>query len=193
MKTGGTVRRFLNLSTLEIVLTAVADDIVEAILPEELLQEYPTTFNRVGHIVHLNLRNQYLPYKHILAAIILDKDPGIKTVVNKIQDVGSWSDYRTFPMELLAGSSDTKVEVSRSGCCFHFDFAKVYWNSSLENEHNRMVNLFKPGEAVADVMAGVGPFSIPAAKKKVVVWANDLNPDSYASLKENIWRNKVRR
>lgn len=41
-------------------------------------------------------------------------------------------------------------------------------------------------------MAGVGPFSIPAAKKKgAVVYANDLNPASYHWLCENVKLNKV--
>lgn len=51
---------------------------------------------------------------------------------------------------------------------------------------------FQRGEAVCDVMAGVGPFAVPAGKKGVWVWANDLNPDSFASLEDAVRRNKVR-
>lgn len=43
-----------------------------------------------------------------------------------------------------------------------------------------------------DVMAGVGPFAIPAAKKKCQVLANDLNPESYKWLKHNMQLNKVK-
>ncbi|PVV02685.1 hypothetical protein BB560_002856 [Smittium megazygosporum] len=43
-------------------------------------------------------------------------------------------------------------------------------------------------------MAGVGPFSIPAAKNiGCKVWANDLNPASYSSLLDNIKSNKVQK
>ncbi|KAL0633889.1 tRNA(m(1)G37)methyltransferase [Maublancomyces gigas] len=167
------------------------NELIESILPPDLRPAPP--IHKVGHIAHLNLRNPCLPYKYLLANLILDKHPIITTVINKIQDVGSWSAYRTFPMELLAGSPDTKVTTTESNCEFRFDFAKVYWNSRLENEHQRIIALFKPGEAVADVMAGAGPFAVPAAKKKVIVWANDINPDAYASLTEGIWRNKVQR
>lgn len=41
-------------------------------------------------------------------------------------------------------------------------------------------------------MAGVGPFSIPAVKKGAFVYSNDLNPESYKWLCENVRLNKVR-
>ena len=69
------------------------------------------------------------------------------------------------PYEVLAGPDDLNVEVSDSNCIFQFDFGKVYWNSRLNTEHNRIISKFKPGEAVCDVMAGVGPFAVPAGKQ----------------------------
>ncbi|GAA5799734.1 tRNA(m(1)G37)methyltransferase [Helicostylum pulchrum] len=80
-----------------------------------------------------------------------------------------------------------------SGCKFKFDFSKVYWNSRLHTEHDRLVQLFKKNEYVCDVFAGVGPFALPAAKKGAIVYANDLNPSSHEWMKENIKANKVNR
>ncbi|KAL8984240.1 MAG: hypothetical protein Q9205_001741 [Flavoplaca limonia] len=139
---------------------------------------------------HLNLRDQYLPYKTLIASVLMDKNPTIRTVINKIDDVGEENQFRTFKYEVLAGPDDMDVEVKEQGCTFNFDYSKVYWNSRLGTEHHRLVSKFKPGEAVCDVMAGVGPFALPAAKKKVWVWANDLNPESYKSLVANAGRNK---
>lgn len=166
-------------------------EIVTSILPEDLLEEVPSGYTLAGNIAHINLREAYLPYKQIIGHIILDKNPNIKTVINKTEEVGVTSEFRTFDMEILAGEPKTEVEVSESGCRFKFDFAKVYWNSRLGTEHNRIIMTFKEGEAVADVMAGVGPFAIPAGKKKVFVWANDLNPESYKAMVDNIKMNKV--
>lgn len=92
---------------------------------------------------------------------------------------------------MLAGPDDLNVEVAEGGCIFEFDYSKVYWNSKLETEHRRLVNLFQPGEVVCDVMAGIGPFAVPAGKKRVFVWANDKNPESFQSLKAAIKNNKV--
>ena len=101
--------------------------------------------------------------------------------------------YRVFNMEVVAGTPTLLTEVKQHGALFRLDFSKVYWNSRLEQEHLRLVNLFAPGDVVVDVMAGIGPFAIPAAKQHgCTVLANDLNPDSYAYLVENIKLNKVR-
>ena len=166
-----------------------ADDILRSILPESLLDDSPAGFTMVGHIAHMNLREEYLPYKHMIGQIILDKNSSIRTVVNKLDTIDSV--YRNFQMEVIAGDNDLIATQHESGCRFRFDFSKVYWNSRLHTEHERLVAKFKEGQAVCDVMAGVGPFAIPAAKKNVVVFANDLNPASYEALVDNIQLNKV--
>lgn len=141
---------------------------------------------------HLNLRDEFLPYKHLIATVLHDKNPTVRTVINKTDDVGQANEYRTFGYELLAGDPDLNVEIHEANCTFRFDYSTVYWNSRLSTEHRRLVEMFRPGEAVCDVMAGVGPFAVPAGKKNVFVWANDLNPDSFASLDDAVRRNKVR-
>ncbi|KAL1880183.1 hypothetical protein VTK73DRAFT_6214 [Phialemonium thermophilum] len=166
-------------------------DVMTSILPEEFHDDIPSGFNTVGHVAHLNLRERFLPYKKLVGEVLLDKNPNIRTVINKIENVGMESEYRTFEYEVLAGPDDLKVEVTEGSCIFRFDYAKVYWNSKLETEHRRIVNLFKPGEVVCDVMAGIGPFAVPAGKNGVFVWANDMNPQSYIYLKQAIEINKV--
>ncbi|KZF23747.1 hypothetical protein L228DRAFT_238268 [Xylona heveae TC161] len=166
-------------------------DIMTSILPEDEQDELPTGFSIVGHVAHLNLRPAYLPYKHLIASVLVDKNPSVRTVINKTDDVGTVSEYRTFSYELLAGDPSLDVVVKEGDCTFHFDYSAVYWNSRLNTEHRRLVESFAPGSAVCDVMAGVGPFAVPAGKRGVFVWANDLNPASYASLSDAIARNKV--
>jgi tRNA (guanine37-N1)-methyltransferase len=164
---------------------------MDAILPEDSLDEVPSGFQAVGHVAHLNLRAQYLPYKTLVATVLLDKNPAIRTVINKIDTVGDESEYRTFRYEVLAGPHDMDVVAREQGCEFRFNYARVYWNSRLNTEHERLVALFRPGEAVCDVMAGIGPFAVPAGRRRVFVFANDLNPDSFAHLAQNVRLNRV--
>ena len=157
-------------------------------------EELITCFETAGHVAHLNLREHLLPYKHVIAQVILDKNqPRLRTVVNKVGSIET--QFRTFPMEVLAGEDDTKVELKESGCVFRFDYRKVYWNSRLQHEHDRNIKeciraADRPsGVVVADMMAGVGPFAVPLAKRGCRVYANDLNPECYAALVENGKRN----
>jgi tRNA (guanine37-N1)-methyltransferase len=141
----------------------------------------------------MNLRAPALPYKYHIGSVILSKTltQGIRTVVNKLDTIDS--KYRNFQMEVIAGEENFKVTQTHLDCTFEFDFSKVYWNTRLENEHRRLVEMFAAGEVVCDVFAGVGPFAIPAGKKRVFVLANDLNPDSYTSMDMNIKTNKVQK
>lgn len=152
----------------------------------------PQGFNIAGHIAHMNLKEPYLAYKKLIAEVLVEKNPHIKTVINKTGNVGTGSEFRTFSYEVLAGPDDLNVEVRENECVFRFDYSTVYWNSRLQTEHTRFIDMFQPGEVVCDVMAGVGPFAVPAGKKGVFVWANDYNPESYRYLDENIKSNKVR-
>ena len=115
----------------------------------------------------------------------------VKTVINKLDNVGSEDAFRTFKYEVLFGEDNLNVEVHEQGCIYKFDFDKVYWNTRLHTEHERVCALFKEGEAICDVTAGVGPFAVPAGRKRCFVWANDLNPESYKALKNNVQINKV--
>lgn len=166
-----------------------ADDILQAILPESLLSESPSGYAQAGHIAHMNLRNEFKPYGAIIGQIILDKNPTIKTVVDKLDTISN--EYRVFDMKLLAGENNFITEQHESGCRFRFDFSKTFWNSRLSTEHERLIASFKQGEVVGDVFAGVGPFSVPAGKKGVIVLANDLNPESHKYLVENAKLNNV--
>ncbi|CAI5759530.1 unnamed protein product [Candida verbasci] len=167
-----------------------SDEILSSILPESLLHEIPTGFSQAGHLAHLNLKDEYKPYGKVIGQVLLDKNTSVKTVVNKLDSIEN--KFRTFPLELLAGEPNYLVEQKECNCKFKFDFSKVYWNSRLSTEHERISNKFKKGDLIGDVMAGVGPFAIPSAKNnKSLVLANDLNPESFKYLNENIKLNKV--
>jgi len=220
------------------------DQILSRILPEASITstnngtDIPSSFEAVGHLAHLNLREELWPYKFIIGRVILDKNKSMKVVVNKVGTIQN--EFRTFPMELLAadgggvpapqgdsgvlkeGERCDKLEVSmkEDGCIFVMDFAKVYWNSRLQFEHRRLVELiagksvglykkstkkerattptdYPPDTSrketiVADACAGIGPFAIPLTSQfhNVTVYANDLNPISYRYLKINGTKNK---
>ena len=54
---------------------------VQKLLPEGA--EVPSSFESIGHIAHLNIRDELLPFKRVIGQVIMEKNPHIKTVVNK--------------------------------------------------------------------------------------------------------------
>lgn len=197
----------ITLTSQEIELSSYSLSSTEEILRQLLgneVKEIPTSFEIVGSIAHVNLRDDCLPFKFWIGKVILDKNsPRIRTVVNKLGTISS--QYRTFDMEVIAGYQGDNwsvVNVKEQKCTFQLDFKLVYWNSRLSTEHHRLVQVIGADAAkipnnnnkliVADVMAGVGPFAIPlAASPNIVVHANDLNPHSYHYLQINAKKNKV--
>ncbi|XP_047308944.1 tRNA (guanine(37)-N1)-methyltransferase 2 [Impatiens glandulifera] len=165
-----------------------ADHVLKQILPPGV--EVPSSFETVGHIAHLNLTDDTLPYKNVIAKVIYDKNhPRIRTIVNKVGSITN--EFRVPKFEVLAGDDDMVTEVKQYGAIFKLDYRSVYWNSRLEHEHIRLVSQFQSGDTICDMFSGIGPFAIPAAQKGCLVYANDLNPDSVHYLKINSNLNKV--
>lgn len=61
------------------------DEVLRRLLPPSIT-EIPSSFEQAGHIAHLNLREDSLPYKYLIGKVILDKNPCILTVVNKVNN-----------------------------------------------------------------------------------------------------------
>lgn len=102
------------------------------------------------------------------------------------------SEFRVPTFEVIAGDSCLETEVKQHGVTFRLDYGEVYWNSRLEAEHRRLVDSFGAGETVCDMMAGVGPFAVPAGRRRLTVLANDLNPRCAHFLRLNARLNKAR-
>ena len=178
------------------------DEVLRRMLP---VTEVPSAFEIIGHLAHINLREELLPYKLLIGKVVLDKNaPRIKTIVNKIGTIDT--KFRTFGMEVIAGNEEegwSQVTVKEEGCQYLLDFRKVYWNSRLAGEHRRLVDVIRQDMrqrrtetvVVADLMAGIGPFAIPLTSKGygIHVHANDLNPSSYKYLVINNKKNKCER
>lgn len=164
--------------------------LLEALLPDGMT--IPTGFETVGHIAHLNLRDEHQSYKKLIAQVVLDKNkPKIQTVVNKTDAIQN--DYRTMQLEVLAGNHSLVTTVVENGIRFQVDLGTVYWNSKLATERQRLIDSFASSDIVCDVFSGVGPIAISAAKKVKYVFANDLNPNAVEYLERNIVLNRLER
>lgn len=56
--------------------------VLRRVLPAEI--EVPSGFECIGHIAHVNLRDEQLPYKYLIGEVFLKKNPTLRTIVNKV-------------------------------------------------------------------------------------------------------------
>lgn len=169
-----------------------SNEILRKYLPNELAEDrdFPKNYETIGTIAHLTMREKFIPYQKIIGSVILDKNKGLKTVINKTNRIDNV--FRTYAFDLLAGEENYDVTVKEGNIKLNFDIRKVFWCSKLSSERDRMLNIIKKGEVLCDAFCGVGPLAIRAAKNQVKVFANDLNPECYEYLKENIKINKIK-
>lgn len=169
------------------------DEVLRQIIPSSVTDELPSSFETVGHLAHFNLKEDIMPYRHLVGQVVIAKHRHIKTVVTKTGMIES--EFRTFPMEIIAGENNTVVSVRQDGVRFQFDYRDVYWNSRLEREHASVAKIVseksRHAGVVCDMFCGIGPFAIPMAMKGCTVLANDLNPRSVHFLDHNAKLNKV--
>lgn len=167
-----------------------ASFILQTVLPETA-HPPPTAFETIGHVAHLNLRAPHLPYRYLIGQILVETLPTIETVIQKVGEVQG--PYRTYDLEVLAGRSDTSVQLTESGVSLEFNVKDVYWCSRLSQERQRLLHEeIKDGQWVADAFCGVGALILQAAQQKHCrISANDWNPAAVEALRQNVQRNGV--
>jgi tRNA (guanine37-N1)-methyltransferase len=160
-------------------------------LPADLLASVPQAFDLIGDIVVIDIPPQLKPYQNIIGEAILQTQKNVTTVLSKASDISGI--FRVRDYDYIAGEHKTQTIHREFGCQYHVDIAKAYFSPRLSHEHERVAAQVKDGETVADLFAGVGPFSVLIGKRNptVKVYAVDLNPDAVNLLKLNVRDNKV--
>jgi tRNA (guanine37-N1)-methyltransferase len=164
---------------------------LEGKLPPSLLVSLPQAFDIIGDIVVIDIPQELKPHEAAIGQAILQTHRSVKTVLAKAGDIGGV--FRIRDYMVIAGEPKTATIHREFGCQFYVDLARAYFSPRLSHEHMRVAELVGSGEVVADLFAGVGPFSVLIGKKQpsAKVYAVDLNPDAVELLKINVRVNRV--
>ena len=103
---------------------------------------------------------------------------------------GYLGDMRIPDVEILYGNTG-EVCHREQGYAFILDPARVMFARGNRNEKARIASLVRPGERVADMFAGIGYFTIPAAAGGAQVHAMEINPIAFEYLRRNSMANHV--
>ncbi|MCC4765486.1 class I SAM-dependent methyltransferase family protein [Methanosarcina sp. DH1] len=163
-------------------------DSLKGFLSETELASVPSGWQVLGDIIIVFIPEILEDKKTRIAESLLSMYPKCRTVV---RDFGIEGQFRQPKRELLLGN-ETETIHKEHGCFFKQDVTKVMYSKGNLEERKRMSQLGE-GEVIVDMFAGIGYFSIPMAvhsrPKKII--GIEINPESFAYLKENIRLNKV--
>jgi tRNA wybutosine-synthesizing protein 2 len=161
---------------------------LKTFLSETELAFVPAGWQVLGNIIIVDIPEILEDKETRIAEALLSMYPKCRTVV---RDFGIEGQFRQPKRELLLGS-ETETIHREHGCFFKQDVTKVMYSKGNLEERKRMSRLGE-GEVIVDMFAGIGYFSIPMAvhSRPKKITGIEINPESFAYLKENIRLNKV--
>lgn len=163
---------------------------LEGVLSEKESQELISAFDQVGEIIVVRIPDSLLPKKKIIGKALLDEVKIVRSVFYQASAVEG--NFRTRDLEILAGEDNTETEYKEFGCKFRVDVKNAFFSPRLSTERERIANLIQNGEVMTNMFAGIGMFSIMAAKKKkCTVYSLDINPTASKLCEKNIELNKL--
>ena len=156
---------------------------------EELARAMPAGYQRLGRVLLLRLPASLAPYGRLLGAA-WQEELGVETVLARRGPVDG--ELRQPDVELLGGTR-TETEVVEHGSRWRLDAARLMFAAGNRTERLRFARLVRPGERVADLFAGIGYFTIPAARARpdARFVAVEKNPVAFRYLEENVRLNGV--
>lgn len=171
-------------------MTRMLKKSLESILTSEESAELISAFDQIGDIIIVRIPDSLLEKKKIIGETLLKEVKIAKSVFYQASAVEG--EFRTRNLEILAGEDKTETEYKEFGCRFTVDVENAFFSPRLSTERERIANLVNDGETIVNMFAGVGMFSIMAAKKKkCTVFSIDINPVASKLCEKNISLNKL--
>jgi len=163
---------------------------LENVLTENESDELISAFDQIGEIIIVRIPDSLLSKKEIIGKTLLDEVKIVRSVFYQASAVEG--EFRTRSLEILAGDNNTETEYKEFGCRFTVDVKNAFFSPRLSTERERIANLVQNGEIITNMFAGIGMFSIMAAKKKkCTVYSLDINPIASKLCETNIRLNKL--
>ncbi len=149
----------------------------------------PRGYQRLGRVLLLRLPPALLRYGPTIAEA-WTAELGVEAVL--AHDGPIAGELRRPQARLLAGTS-TETEVVEHGSRWRLDAARLMFAAGNRTERLRFARLVRPGERVADLFAGIGYFTVPAARAcpHARFVAVEKNPVAFEYLQQNLALNGI--
>ena len=158
--------------------------------PRELKLLYKS-YDIVGDIAIIRIPQPLKERSKIIADAVMQTHKRVESVWRQASSVSG--DFRLRGLEFILGERKTETLYKEHGCIFKVDLGKCYFSPRLSYERMRIARQVQPDEAILNMFAGVGCYSIVIAKhsKPEKIFSIDINPVAIQYMQENIKLNKV--
>jgi tRNA wybutosine-synthesizing protein 2 len=162
---------------------------LRAVAGEAVADAMPAGYQRLGRVLLLRLPERLRRYGPLLGEAWRD-ELGVETVLARQGPIDG--ELRTPNVVRLAGTS-AETEVVEHGSRWRLDAARIMFAAGNRTERLRFAHQVRPEERVADLFAGIGYFTVPAARRsrRATFLAVEKNPLAFRYLEENLQLNGI--
>jgi tRNA (guanine37-N1)-methyltransferase len=153
-------------------------------------ERIPGGFDRIGDIAVVIMQPGLEALEREIGETILALHKTIRVVAKRN---GQYSgEYRTLPLAIIAGEERLTTLHRENGVNLQLDLAQVYFSVRSAHERARIAALVEPGETVAVLCSGIGPFPLIIARhsKATEVIGIEKNPFAHAYALQNLRANR---
>lgn len=145
-------------------------------------------FHLIGNVAVLSLPAGLEDRKDEIAMNLISRNKSIRTVLNKTSKLEG--ERRVARLEVLAGGETVTLH-REYGFSYRLDVSRVFFNSRLGFERQRIAAQVGASELVLVPFCGVGPFAVPLAARGARVVALEKSREACRWLLENARLNGV--
>jgi len=147
-------------------------------------------FDRVGDIALVIVPPELALREREIGEIILTLHKNIRVVAKRDGPYGG--EYRILPLAIIAGEQRLTTLHRENGINLHLDLAQVYFSVRSAHERARIAALVEPGETVAVLCSGIGPFPLIIARHSRAreVIGIEMNPLAHSYALQNLKANR---
>ncbi len=160
-------------------------------IPEEFHDLIPSSYDHVGTIAIIDIKEEIVPYEKDIAKALLESNRSIETVLKKSGiHVG---EFRTQDLIWLAGKKTKETIYKENNVSLMLDVEKVYFSPRLATERKRIYQLVRPGEDILVMFSGCGPYPCTISKNTDAshITAIEKNPVGHKYAEKNIRLNSL--
>lgn len=171
-------------------MTVKLKNLLQNHLSCEELQVLVGGYDVVGDIAITIISPELEHRAQLIGETILRQNKKIKVVARR---AGHYSgEYRTLPLEIIAGEDRKETEHCESGVRLLLNPEKVYYSVRSGTERKRIASLVQSGEEVLVLFSGIGPFPLVIARNSSAreIIGIEKNPEAHRYGLENLARNK---